>query len=210
MTSSAVADPGPTGCDGSRAGVAIAARGLPQLSQNLLSASTVAPQLEQIASNSPPHSRQNRAPSRFSAWHRGQFTSEPSRTRDHRGAGTVVVRGEVCQLPPGILCIHDHARRPALVCRTTIRPTNRPTCVLRSTQPRAAAFQVRASPWDRAVVCSSNNLPSMLSSASAVSRTARRSVSWWTMFSYRPTDTQSLGVPGPRCSCKRRPCAVGK
>jgi hypothetical protein len=39
----------------------------------LLPAWTFAPQLEQTAPNSAPHSRQNRAPSRFSAWHRGHF-----------------------------------------------------------------------------------------------------------------------------------------
>ncbi len=41
------------------------------LSQNLLPAWTFAPQLEQTAPNGAPHSRQNRAPSQFFAWHRG-------------------------------------------------------------------------------------------------------------------------------------------
>jgi ABC-type transport system substrate-binding protein len=48
-----------------------AASGVPQLSQNLLPAWTFAPQLEQTAPNGAPHSRQNRAPSQFFAWHRG-------------------------------------------------------------------------------------------------------------------------------------------
>ena len=48
-----------------------AARGAPQLSQNLLPASTLAPQAAQTAPNVAPHSRQNRAPSRFWAWQRG-------------------------------------------------------------------------------------------------------------------------------------------
>src|SRR5262245_46036418 len=52
-------------------GLGAAASGVPQLSQNLLSPWTFAPQLEQTVPNSAPHSRQNRAPSRFSAWHRG-------------------------------------------------------------------------------------------------------------------------------------------
>src|SRR6059036_1176993 len=51
----------------------LAARGAPQPSQNLLPASTSAPQLEQTAPNVAPHSRQNRARSRFSAWHLGHF-----------------------------------------------------------------------------------------------------------------------------------------
>ena len=40
----------------------VAARGAPQLSQNLLPASTLAPQAAQTAGNVAPHSRQNRAP----------------------------------------------------------------------------------------------------------------------------------------------------
>src|SRR2546426_7724229 len=54
-------------------GAELAARGAPQPSENLLPASTLAPQLEQTAPKVAPHSRQNRAPSRFSAWHRGHF-----------------------------------------------------------------------------------------------------------------------------------------
>ena len=48
-----------------------------QPSQNLLPASTCAPQLGQTAANVAPHSRQKRAPSRLSAWHRGHFRPGP-------------------------------------------------------------------------------------------------------------------------------------
>src|SRR5215831_8779032 len=48
----------------------------PQLSQNLLPVSTSTPQLGQTAANVAPHSRQKRATSRLSAWHRGHFTPE--------------------------------------------------------------------------------------------------------------------------------------
>src|SRR5262244_1385749 len=55
-------------------GVGAGASGAPQLSQNLLPAPTVAPQLGQTVANVVPHSRQKRAPPRLSASHRGHFT----------------------------------------------------------------------------------------------------------------------------------------
>src|SRR5262245_11462819 len=58
-------------------GAAAAANAAPQLSQNLLPASTVAPHPGQTAANVAPHSRQKRAPPRLSASHRGHFTPEP-------------------------------------------------------------------------------------------------------------------------------------
>src|SRR5262245_25440389 len=71
--SSAVATGALSRCTRPGPGPAAAASGVPQLSQNLLSAWIVAPQLEQRTPNSAPQLRQNRAPSRFSAWHRGHF-----------------------------------------------------------------------------------------------------------------------------------------
>src|SRR5215510_12226976 len=46
---------------------------------------TFAPQLGQTAANVPPHSRQKRAPSRLSAWHRGHFMPELPSTRASEG-----------------------------------------------------------------------------------------------------------------------------
>src|SRR5262249_1935649 len=66
-------------------GVGAAASAAPQLSQNLLPASTFTPQLGQAAANVAPHSRQKRAPSRLSAWHLGHFTPDPPSTRAGEG-----------------------------------------------------------------------------------------------------------------------------
>jgi hypothetical protein len=63
----------------------LTARGAPQLSQNLLPTSALAPQLEHTAPNVAPHSRQNRAPSRFSAWHRGHRMPGASIGQSHIG-----------------------------------------------------------------------------------------------------------------------------
>src|SRR2546426_12566811 len=71
-------------------GAELAARGAPQSSQNLLPASTLAPQLKQTAPNVAPHSRQNRAPSRFSDWQRGHFMATPP--QNARGQSTAAPR----------------------------------------------------------------------------------------------------------------------
>src|SRR5262249_23512278 len=67
--------------DTAASGVGSAPNAAPQLSQNLLPAATFAPQLAQSAANVAPHSRQKRAPSRLSAWHREHFMPEPPGTR---------------------------------------------------------------------------------------------------------------------------------
>jgi hypothetical protein len=72
-----VYESGEVNLDGALPGALVCASGAPQVSQNLLLTSTFAPQAEQTASNVAPHSRQNRAPSRFSAWHRGHFMASP-------------------------------------------------------------------------------------------------------------------------------------
>jgi hypothetical protein len=74
-----VYDSGDANRDAAAVAVGAAANAAPQLSQNLLPASTFAPQVGQTAANVAPHSRQNRAPSEFSARHRGQVMSEPPR-----------------------------------------------------------------------------------------------------------------------------------
>src|SRR5215510_11018759 len=66
----------------------------PQLSQNLLPASTFASHVGQTAENVAPHSRQNRAPSRFSARHRGQVMPEPPRARPRGRNGEPRVSAE--------------------------------------------------------------------------------------------------------------------
>src|SRR5215471_107887 len=81
-----VYDSGDTNRGGAAVGVRAVANAAPQLSQNLLPPSTFAPQLGQAAANVAPHSRQKRAPSRLSAWHRGHFigslpTAEPLKGR---------------------------------------------------------------------------------------------------------------------------------
>src|SRR5262245_48829373 len=65
---------GEASCGGLVAGREAAASGAPQPSQNRLPGSTVAPQLGQALLKVAPHSRQNRASSRFSARHRGHCT----------------------------------------------------------------------------------------------------------------------------------------
>src|SRR5215813_240687 len=72
-----VYDSGEASHNAAAGGVGTPASAAPQLSQNLLLASTFAPQLGQPAASVAPHSRQKRAPSRLSAWHRGHFIPEP-------------------------------------------------------------------------------------------------------------------------------------
>src|SRR5262245_17730167 len=84
-----VYDSGEANCDAAAGSPGVAASPAPQLSQNLLPASTFAPQLGQAAANVAPHSRQKRAPSRLSAWHRGHFMPEPSKQPRPAKVGTV-------------------------------------------------------------------------------------------------------------------------
>src|SRR5215510_6075986 len=68
-----VYDSGEANRDAAAGGAGAACSAAPQLSQNLLPVSAFAPQLGQTTANVAPHSRQKRAPSRLSAWHRGHF-----------------------------------------------------------------------------------------------------------------------------------------
>src|SRR4029453_1501110 len=113
-------------------GLGTAASGVPQLSQNLLPAWTFAPQLEQTTPNSAPHSRQNRAPSRFSARHRGhsmrlasfwlvhrigECAERSARRHDAQGAGRLHECPEPSAMTSGALMI--------LATVTTIRGASR-------------------------------------------------------------------------------------
>jgi hypothetical protein len=101
----------------------------PQRSQNLLPASTLAPQPEQTVATVAPQARQNRAPCRFSSRHREQIMREPPTAKPAgRGNRTIARRSGSNRLLTGrenVRCRDRREERIRMGRRTPLSQVDR-------------------------------------------------------------------------------------